>query len=154
MSRIASEMIQVYVCRQTDNTPPEFLVLLRADDETLYPGVWQVITGSIEPGESAPCAAKRELFEETGFHTEFLHVVPYVASFYLAETDTVHLVPVFAAIVAVDATPRISNEHMEFRWLPKEEAKQLLAFPSHRDGLDILTTFVLGAGSSGISNTA
>lgn len=154
MSSIASEMIQVYVCRQTDSAAPEFLVLQRADDEALYPGVWQVITGSREPGETAPHAAKRELYEETGFHAEFLHVLPYVASFYLADTDTVHLVPVFAALVAPDATPRLSREHKEFRWLPKEDARQLLAFPSHREGLDILTTFVLGAAPAGIGSTA
>lgn len=42
------------------------LVVRRSKTERFLPGVWGVPCGKIDPGESAPEAALRELWEETG----------------------------------------------------------------------------------------
>ena len=151
MPTIASEMIQVYVCRKTEAQPVQYLVLLRAADEPVHPNIWQVITGHIHEGETAHAAAKRELLEETGIAIDTLLVLPYVASFYIAGTDTVHLVPVFAAMVDEHAVIELSDEHQEYRWLPVGDARRTLLFPSHKEGLDILEEVILGTAEPGLS---
>ena len=52
------ESVLVVVC----NERGEVLLLRRV----FPPGLWQSVTGSLEWGESAPTAARRELLEETG----------------------------------------------------------------------------------------
>jgi dihydroneopterin triphosphate diphosphatase len=150
MPTVASEMIQVYVCRKADSPPVEFLVLRRATDDEVYPNIWQVVTGHIHAGETAHAAAKRELREETGLTVETLLVLPYVASFYIAGTDTVHLVPVFAAMVDVHAVIALSSEHQDYRWLTAADARRTLVFPSHKKGLDILAEYILETAEPGI----
>ncbi|MBX7120300.1 MAG: NUDIX domain-containing protein, partial [Gemmatimonadaceae bacterium] len=77
------------------------LVLERAAD-TRCPGAWEMVHGKVEPGESLPAAARRELFEETGLKPEKLLSVT-MHSFYLVPKASVQLAAVFAAIVAPDA---------------------------------------------------
>jgi dATP pyrophosphohydrolase len=121
----------------------EFLLLRRAGAETLYPGMWQMITGRIESGEGAVEAARREIYEETGLQPGAILVVPYVASFYFAQDDSIHHVPVFAASVPGDAEVLLSAEHDAFAWLEYEEAWKRLVFPGHREGLRILRDYVI-----------
>ena len=68
--------------------------------------------GGIEPGESADCAAMRELFEETGLkasQTKFL--------FILETAIHRHHVVLIEADGEVDAGPEIN----EFRWWDKKK---------------------------------
>ena len=137
MPDIRSDMIQCHVCRHSLGGGFEHLLLQRAANEKVYPGIWQVITGSIEEGESAVQAALRELREETGLAAESMYSVPYTTSFYSAHDDSVCLVPVFAAIVAHDADVRLSEEHQRFLWLPPDPAHEKLLLPSHREALRV-----------------
>ena len=41
-------------------------MLQRADNEEIYPGLWQIVSGGIEQGEKAYEAAAREVREEIG----------------------------------------------------------------------------------------
>ena len=45
---------------------PEILLIRRAPGRIL-PGLWQCVSGSLEPGERVAAGALRELAEETGF---------------------------------------------------------------------------------------
>jgi 8-oxo-dGTP pyrophosphatase MutT (NUDIX family) len=143
MSACSVRMVQVYVHRVGVNGGREYLVLRRSDDEDLYPGLWQMVTGRIEIDERAIEAARRELLEETGVHAADLDVVPYVASFYLETDDSIHHVPVFAAEVSVDTPIRLSSEHSALEWLGFDDAWHRLVFPGHREGLRILREYVL-----------
>jgi 8-oxo-dGTP pyrophosphatase MutT (NUDIX family) len=143
MPAIACNMIQLHVLRKRHDGRHEHLLLRRSDDETLYPGAWQAITGAIEEGETAVSAARRELYEETGLHADSLTVIPTVASFFDAKTDCLHLVPVFAAFARDGEEVRLSAEHQCFEWLQRDEAEARLPFPSHRTALRILYDFVL-----------
>lgn len=144
MTDFAVRFVQVHLYRRTVDGGVEFLVLRRAPDEVLYPGLWQMVTGTIEDGETATEAARREVCEETGIAIPRLDVVPYVASFYLEGDDSIHHVPVFAAEVFSEMEVRLSAEHDTFVWLPYEEAWQRLVFPGHREGLRILSQYILG----------
>lgn len=143
MSGVISRMVQVHPHRRNAAGEREFLVLRRSDDEELYPGLWQMVTGSIEEGETAVEAARRELREETGAETDALVVVPYVATFYFPADDSIHHVPVFAAEIPTGFQIRLSAEHSECAWLPFDDAWRRLVFPGHREGLRILRAYVL-----------
>jgi dihydroneopterin triphosphate diphosphatase len=143
MSEITSDMVQVHVYRVNASKKIEYLLLQRSPAESLYPGLWQMVTGIKESGESAGEAARREVGEETGVHDMRLTVVPYIASFYLETDDSIHHVPVFAAEFSHDAAIRLSDEHSAMEWLQYDDAWQRLVFPGHREGLRILSEYVL-----------
>ena len=91
---------------------------------------WDFPKGTIEPGEDALAAARREVEEETGlaaleypFGDEFRETVPYannkVARYYLAETD--------AEKIELPVSPELGRpEHHEYRWVSFDEAEDLL----------------------------
>lgn len=54
----------------TINSKNEILLTLRHPDKEDYPDVWENTGGSILAGETSRQGAVRELFEETGIHTE------------------------------------------------------------------------------------
>lgn len=143
MPSIVSTMIQLHVHREVSPGVHEYLILQRSADEAVYPGLWQVVTGSIDEGESSSDAAQREMCEETGLKSERIIALPYVASFYLADQDSIHLVPVFSAEAPRKAEVRLSSEHQAFVWMPYEEAYRRLVFPSHKEGHRVLRDFVL-----------
>ncbi len=143
MPVIVCNMIQLHVLRKRRDGRHEHLLLRRSDDETLYPGAWQAITGAIEEGETAVAAVRRELYEETGLQADSLAVIPTVASFFDAKADCLHVVPVFAAFAGEGAAVRLSAEHQCFEWLLRDEAEARLPFPTHRTALRILYDYVL-----------
>ena len=106
------------------------LLLERAD----FPGHWQSVTGSQEPGEALPATATRELREETGIEAdacgglvdwERSHVYEIFAQWRhrYAPGTTHNTEHVFAlelpAPVPVTLAPR---EHRAHLWLPWREA--------------------------------
>ncbi len=135
-------MIQVHVARRR-NDRIEYLVLKRSDDEDIYPGIWQIVTGMIEPAESAQEAALRELHEEAGLRPTKFYCLPYITSFYSMRRNQVQHVPVFAAIVEENAVVTLSDEHSEYKWISFDEAIKILPFPSHKDGTKVMKDYVV-----------
>src|SRR5579883_287323 len=134
--------IQVHVYCLRDGAT-EHLILRRAPDEQDYPGMMQVVTGAIEPGETAGDAALRELHEELGVQPVECHVLPVINSFYHARRHTIDHSAVFAARVVTDAEIKLSPEHCEYFWCTPKEAEQKLIMPSHRHGVQILCDYIL-----------
>lgn len=127
----------------------KFLALKRADNIAIYPGIWQTITGTIEDNETALKTAVREVFEETGLYAEAnkMFTLPYIASFFNTETNSICFVPVFGIISNTFAI-KISQEHSEYKWLNAEECIDLFPLPAHREGLKIFQTNVLASKNS------
>ena len=139
---IESTLIEAHVFRKSGNDI-EFLLLKRSDDDELYPGSWQMVSGSIDENEKAYAAALREIKEETGLIPLKFWVVPNVNSFYNQVKDKIIMIPVFAALVERSSKVILSNEHSEFKWMKKEEAKKMLLWKGQRNSVDIVHEYFL-----------
>ena len=139
--KIISTMIEAHIFRETDNGI-EFLLLKRADNQ-IYPGLWQMVTGKIEGEEKAHQTALREIKEETGLLLVQLWVAPTINSFYEPKDEYICLLPVFAARVGGETNVILSEEHTEYKWVGKDEAKKLLAWPGQREAVDITEDYFL-----------
>ena len=123
---------------------PFYLLLKRGDKDKVYPGIWQIVTGTIEPGERAPDAALRELKEETSLTPRRLWVVPFINSFYAADNDTLHLTIFFAAEFDDAEHITLSLEHQSFAWMKYEDARETLVWPGQKKGLEVVHEYIVG----------
>lgn len=110
-------------------------------------GAWEVVHGRMEPGESPPAAARRELMEETGLTPAALYVIAS-HPFYVAASDTVYLAVTFAATVDATAPIDLSGEHGAHRWLPFDEAAVRATWPRTEEHLRWIAK-LLAAGDAG-----
>ena len=103
----------------------EFLLLERRKP----PGFWQSVTGSLEWGERADAAARRELIEETGITqghlrnlqwTQVYDVLPAFGKKY-APGVMRNLEHAFA-LKLLRRVPVVLSEHLQYRWLSAGEA--------------------------------
>lgn len=114
-----------------------FLLLRRAAGRFL-PGMWQCVTGSLEPEERIVDGALREVHEETALVTvdlEALYDLDMVNSFHEPSHDAVLLEVMFAARLRPGREPILSAEHDACRWVPLGEAHELMAWPAYREAL-------------------
>jgi dihydroneopterin triphosphate diphosphatase len=122
----------------------QYLVLQRAQDDTLYPGLWQIVTGTIKKNEHALKAAVREVKEETGVRPQRCWTIPYVDSYFDLAKDSIQLVPSFAAELDAFSPVRLSAEHQRFAWLHYDDARRRLVWPGQRRSLEIVHEFIIG----------
>ena len=148
MADVASRIIEVCPFRIRKDRG-EYLLIRRAADDPLYPGMWQFVSGRVEEGEKAYEAALRELREETGARPERFWVVPSVNSFYDPQRDLVSLVSLFAAQLEEGVEVRLSPEHSLFEWHSHAEARRRLVWPGQRSCLDIVQQYILGGEEAG-----
>jgi dATP pyrophosphohydrolase len=115
----------------------EFLLLERCRP----PGFWQSVTGSLEWGEMADDAARREVIEETGITQGLLRNLQW--------TQVYDILPAFGkkygpgitrnlehafALKLLDRVPVILSptEHVEFRWAKAGEAVETVSSTTNR----------------------
>ncbi len=101
----------------------EFLVVHRSPENDAY---WHQIAGGVEDGETFAEAAVRELREETGLEAE---VEPLDRPF---QYEGVR-VEAFIVDAPPEWEPTLDWEHDEYRWLPRDEAAELLYWPEPAD---------------------
>ena len=130
MAEVVSTMVQVHVAKLNGSGDWSHLILRRAANEKIFPGQWQVITGRIEPSESAVQTATRELSEECGLTHEQMWTLPFVSTFYSPRRDAIIAVPVFGAVVSTEAEVILSDEHEDFQWLSSQECSDRLTVPA------------------------
>lgn len=142
---ITFSIVEAHIFRQTQ-FDIEFLLLKRSTGE-IYPGLWQMVNGSIKKKEKAHETALREIKEETFLIPERFWVVPNINSFYSVKDDRIIMIPVFAGLVKNDNKVKISKEHSEYKWVKKEEALKLLAWPGQRKSVEIIYDYFLNGKS-------
>ena len=148
MTAIICRIVEVCVFRFAHDRP-EYLVLQRAADEPLHPGIWQMVTGTIDGDEKASETAIRELKEETRLRPDRFWAAPHVSTFYDVALDAVNVSPLFAAQVGPGEEPVLSSEHQRHEWLPYRQAAQRLIWPGQRQGLAIVHEYLLGGEEAG-----
>jgi 8-oxo-dGTP pyrophosphatase MutT (NUDIX family) len=115
----------------------EILLMHRAPGRILA-GLWQCVSGSLEPGETVVAGALRELHEETGYAAAsieaFFHL-DQVNQFHEPTVDAILTAAVFAARVKADAEPVLSHEHDDARWVSPAAARAELVWPAYRESI-------------------
>jgi 8-oxo-dGTP pyrophosphatase MutT (NUDIX family) len=113
LPEVLSEIVELCVFRVTQELP-QYLILQRSSNDNLYPGIWQILTGTIDESENALNTVLRELYEETGLSARRLWTVPFVDSYYDLSKDVIQLSAVFAARVDDDKKIHLSAEHQKY----------------------------------------
>jgi dATP pyrophosphohydrolase len=131
------DLVECWVFRVRGGAGLEIL-LLRRSEGRIFPGLWQCVTGGIDPGERVPLAALREVAEETSFgrdEIEAFYDLDQIASFYDQGTDAIVSSAIFAARVRPDAAPALSAEHDAARWVSPEQARRLAIWPTYAESI-------------------
>jgi 8-oxo-dGTP pyrophosphatase MutT (NUDIX family) len=144
VSPVRPDLVACWVFRLDDAGRPEILLIHRAPGR-IYPGVWQCVTGRLEPGERVVDGALREVEEETGLartNLEDVFETDIVNWFHEDTADAVWCEAVFAARVRADATVRLSDEHDDIRWLAPAAARELVVWPAYERAIDMVEWLV------------
>ncbi|HVA82781.1 MAG TPA: uracil-DNA glycosylase family protein [Candidatus Aquilonibacter sp.] len=85
--------------------------------------------GHIEEGENAEQAGKREILEEAGLRVDFIAGFREISKYFFVEKGTkiVKRVTLFLA-KAENGKVKISDEHIGFKWMGKEEALEKIGY--------------------------
>jgi dATP pyrophosphohydrolase len=122
----------------------EFLLLERRRPS----GFWQSVTGSLEWGESADSAARREVVEETGIRQGVLVNLQW--------TQVYEILPAFGKVYAPGITRNLEHafslrltrplpvvlsdlEHVQYRWVSGAEAVDMVSSSTNRAVIDSLS---------------
>lgn len=114
-------------------TAAEFLLLHRSGRDGAP--FWQGVSGWIESDEAPHLTALRELREETGLEAVELYSVDSVFDLYAWRRGTVEAIVPFAALIAGDVDPTLSDEHDEWRWAGLATAVDLVPYEPQRAAL-------------------
>ena len=115
----------------------EFLLLERRRP----PGFWQSVTGTLEWGELADAAARREVIEETGITqgvlvnmqwTQVYEILPAFGKVY-APGITLNLEHAFSLRLQHRVPVTLSDsEHVRYRWVSDTEAVETVSSSTNR----------------------
>ena len=116
----------------------EFLLLRRAKDDDILPGLWQGVSGGLDADETAGAAALREVLEETGFdlaQIEGFYHLDQVNQFLEPSLGGVLTAAVFAMRLSPDAEPVLSHEHDDYIWVSRDVAIEMAVWPAYRESI-------------------
>jgi 8-oxo-dGTP pyrophosphatase MutT (NUDIX family) len=140
-----SDTVQIVIfSRNKKNKDINYLLLKRSDSDDVYPGIWQVCTGTSVIGEASLDTALREVQEETGINAYLnLWLVPKVASYFSLKRNAICFSPIFAIEIESNFEVIISEEHSEYLWVNSEKAKQMLVIPSHKESIKYVEDYII-----------
>jgi dATP pyrophosphohydrolase len=116
----------------------EFLLLRRAEDDDILPGLWQGVSGGLDGDETAGEAALRELREEAGFgpdEIEGFYHLDQVNQFLEPSLGGVLTAAVFAVRLRPGREPVLSHEHDDYVWVSPAQALELAVWPAYRESI-------------------
>ncbi|HUK63382.1 MAG TPA: NUDIX pyrophosphatase [Dongiaceae bacterium] len=150
MRVIPSDKVEVHLIRPAGRAARggslrggRFLLLRRSPGRRTLAGVWQPVTGGIERGETAWQAARREVREETGLEPVRWWALEHLSIYYEARPDACVVLPVFAAELARDATPRLSHEHDAWILTTAAVARRRVLWDAQRHAIDAVVREIL-----------
>ena len=98
-------------------------------------GLWSLVMGRLEKGESAAEAIRREIAEETGIAVDALYTSGCCDTFFNPGANAIEIMPIFIAPFAEQPQVRLDHEHLAYRWMSFAEAVEIMAYPGQRQAL-------------------
>lgn len=125
-----------------DKTGSAQVLVMRRTDPVLA-GVWSLVTGHVDEGETAWQAGHREVIEETGLTPDTFYTANVCDQWYNHHANVIELVPIFVAFVHDGAEVSLNDEHSELKWLTFPDAIDHVPFHGHKRALEhIRLTFI------------
>ncbi len=112
----------------------EYLMLKRSA-KVVFPGMWQCVVGTLEPGEEILKGMRREIKEETGLKPIKIWWLESSAVAYRPKLDRILPVAFFAAEVGPEDRFRLSEEHVACKWVPFLTALKMLRWRTQKIAL-------------------
>jgi 8-oxo-dGTP pyrophosphatase MutT (NUDIX family) len=140
VSPVRPDLVECWVFRVPEPGRVEYLLIQRADDR-IYSGLWQPVTGALDPGERVPVAALREVAEETGLRDDDVEAffdLDQTGAFYAEDADAVVTSVIFGVRVRATAEPALSHEHVALEWVGQAEAERRSIWPPYRASLELI----------------
>lgn len=109
----------------------EYLMLKRSA-KVVFPGMWQCVVGTLEPGEGILKGMKREIREETGLALRKMWWLESSAVAYRPKMDRILPVAFFAAEVGPEDKVKLSDEHVAYKWVPFLTALKMLRWRTQK----------------------
>ncbi len=147
--QVTCNQLEVHVFRRRGKRL-ELLLLRRAPHRSLA-GVWQPVTGGIEPREPVLRAAVREVLEETRLSPVRWWALEHLAAFYEPAGDRVRVVPVFAAEVAWTDPVHLSHEHDRYAFVTPPEATRRVLWALQRRAIAAFLEEVASGSPGGVA---
>jgi 8-oxo-dGTP pyrophosphatase MutT (NUDIX family) len=142
MSPFRPDLVDCWMFRvvmSARDVPSTEILLLRRASGRILPGLWQCVSGTLEPGERVAVGALRELAEETGFGAEEIEAfydLDLVNQFHEPSYDAVVTAAVFAVRIRNGAKHTLSHEHDDARWTAVEDAHAEVVWPGYRTAIE------------------
>jgi 8-oxo-dGTP pyrophosphatase MutT (NUDIX family) len=144
LSPYRPDVVECWIFRIATAGRLEILLIRRAPGR-IFPGLWQCVTGRLEPDEHAPLAALREVEEETGFGADDIEAaydLDQTVHFYDEDADALIASVLFAVQVRAGSEPTLSHEHDAARWAEPDDALRLAVWPSYRESIERIRTML------------
>lgn len=103
----------------------QIVLLRRRDDAEVYPSIWELPSGGVDPGEDILDALVREVFEETGLRVKVGLCLGY---FFYQSRGGVPCIQINHICELDGSTPselKVSEEHINAKWV---ELNQVLEY--------------------------
>jgi dATP pyrophosphohydrolase len=131
--------VLVFPYRILDTGEVAYAVFRRRDEGM----PWQAISGGGEDSETPLEAARREAWEEASIapgnayvELESRTTIPVVHFADFRDREDLFVIPEFSfGVEVVDGDVRLSPEHVEYAWLPYQEAHAVLRWDSNKNAL-------------------
>jgi dihydroneopterin triphosphate diphosphatase len=139
------DIVECWVFRVARDGQAEVLLIRRAPGR-IFAGLWQCVTGRLDPDERAPLAALREVREETGFGAEDIEAafdLDQTVTFYDEDVDALVTSVLFAVRVHESAEVRLSDEHDAARWVSADDAARIAVWPTYRESIARIRSHLL-----------
>jgi len=118
-----------------------FYLLLKYPTKKPY---WGFVKGNVEPGETEEETLNREAAEEAGLYD--VKMIPHFREtqhyFYRYEGKLIRKDAVYFLAKVYDWKVKISHEHLDYKWVPYEEALEVMKIRATRELLTKAHIFI------------